>query len=144
MKAREIRQAYIDFFVKKGPGSGNHATNAFMKTLRHQAEIEFGECAEQSISGDSALKVDFYFPGESAIVEIALGVDKPNSEFEKDILKAVMAKQLGAYVDCLVFAGKPGSIKKCCQPGRQAMALWLKNTHGIRIEVCELTLPDDR
>ena len=137
--AQRIADGTADFRVKKGPGSGNRATNQFMKTLRKAAREEFGgDFAEQNISGDNGLAVDYYFPDESTIIEIALGLEKSNSEFEKDILKAVIAKQNGSHVDRLVFVVKPGGKRKCKQPGRMAMISWAKEIHGITIDVQEL------
>ena len=89
------------------------------------------------ICGDNSLAVDFYFPDDGIIVEIALGLKNPNTEYEKDILKAVMAKSLGYKVNKLIFFTKSGGRKKCEQPGRQAVKEWLKETHQIEVEVID-------
>jgi hypothetical protein len=127
------------FFKTKGPGSGNKATNAFMKKLRLLALEEFKEdFAEKKICGDNAFAVDYYFPKEATIVEVALGLSKPNTEYEKDVLKAVMAKEMGSEVAHLMFISKPGACAKCSQPGRLAIKNWVKRHHNIGIEVHEL------
>jgi len=127
------------FFEIKGPGKGNHSTNDFINELGRLANQEFGEdYSEQNICGDNSLAVDFYFPEEGVIVEVALGVKNPNTEYEKDILKAIMAKDLGHKVSKLLFITKPGGHKKCNQPGRTAVREWLQKTHGIAIEVIDL------
>jgi len=84
------------------------------------------------------LAVDFYFPDEATIVEVALGIKNPNTEYEKDILKAVMAKSLGTRVNKLLFIAKPGGVKKCNQPGRIAVKEWLRRTHSIEVDVLDL------
>ena len=128
-----------DFFQVKGPGRGDHATIAFMRDLRSRARREFGEDhAEQRICGDNAFCVDYYFRSEATIVEVALGLPKPTTEFERDVLKAVMAKDAGHAVERLFFISKPGAEKKCAQPGRTAIINWVRQRHGIEVVVREL------
>lgn len=137
--AQELVTNDPDFFTVKGPGKGNRATNVFIKELRKRAQVEFGhDFAEQEICGDNGFRVDYYFPSEATIVEVALGLPKPKTEFERDVFKAIMAKEAGHSVERLVFISKPGAQKKCSQPGRDAIRAWLLRNHGIKIEVHEL------
>lgn len=95
--ARELALETRRFFDVKGPGEGDKATNAFMGKLRARLAEEVPNARpEQTICGDNSLAVDFYFPAEASIVEIALSLRNPNSEFERDILKALMAKCSGS------------------------------------------------
>lgn len=137
--AKEISNESRDFQVVKGPGAGNRATNAFLAKLRERAISAFGEdFSEQKICGDTSHAVDFYFPSEATIVEVALGLPNPATEYEKDLLKAVMAQGNGYDVKRLFFISRPGAAKKCRQPGRVAIAAWAKVTHNLAIEVHEL------
>ncbi len=137
--ANKLALSTPSFFETKGPGKGNHSTNDFIKELGNRAITEFGEdFSEKKICGDNSLAVDFYFPDEGAIVESALGLKKQNTEYEKDILKAVMAKNCGNKVSSLIFVSKPGGTKKCNQPGRQAVREWLECFQGIKIKVVDL------
>lgn len=73
-----------------GPGAGDEATGEFMRKLRENALAEFGnDYSEKKICGGNSLAVDFYFPEEQTIVEVALGLPNPATEFEKDVLKAI-------------------------------------------------------
>lgn len=127
------------FLDTKGPGCGNRSTNRFVAALHEAARQEFAEdFSEQGICGSNRLAVDFYFPKEATIVEVALGLRNPNTEFEKDILKALVAKDRGNPVDRLFFISKPGGKKRCQQPGRRDFVSWLENRHGIAIEVHDL------
>ena len=127
------------FFRVKGPGVGNRSTNLFMQSLRAQVQEEFGpRLAERKLSGDSELRVDFYLEKEATIVEVALGLKKPNSEFEKDIMKALMAKDEGHAVKRIVFISKPGGEKKCNQPGRRDIIQWVEAKHQITVQVRDL------
>src|SRR5437667_6411924 len=142
--ARSLALRRRDFLDTKGPGAGDHATNAFMRDLRARALKRFGDDhAEQKICGTNGFCVDYYFRKEATIVEVALGLLKKTTEFERDVLKAVMAKEHGSPVRRLVFISKPGAIKKCAQPGRSAIISWLRKNHRIRIEIHELGVRAD-
>lgn len=122
-----------------GPGAGDRRTHQFMRELRAEAARKFGkDYAECRICGETALAVDYYFPEERTIVEVALGLPNPGSEFEKDVLKAIMAQELGSKVHRLVFISRPGGVKKCSQPGRSAVIRWARARHHLRIEILEL------
>jgi D-alanyl-D-alanine dipeptidase len=137
--ARSIAAAQPDFQVVRGPGDGDRATHAFMRQLRERAAAAFGvDCAEQKICGSTSFAADFYFPEEATVVEVALGLPNPGSEFEKDILKAIMAQDYGYAVRRLVFISRAGAVKKCAQPGRAAIIAWARAKHALEIEVHEL------
>jgi hypothetical protein len=137
--AAKIANNTDEFFNVKGPGVGNLSTNQFISLVRTEAQQTFGQdFSEQKICGNNSMAVDFYFPSEATIVEIALGIKNPNTEFEKDIIKALMARSLGHKVKNLVFICKPGGNKKSNQPGRKAMIEWLENQNGISVEVWDL------
>lgn len=130
-----------DFFRPAGPGDGNTKTNAFMRELQHQAEGNFKEDhSEQRICGDTKFAVDFYFREEATIVEVALGLKNSNTEFEKDILKALMAKETGQPVNRLLFLSKPGAVKRHSRPGSCDMIEWVKRNHQIQVDIKELYL----
>lgn len=137
--AREIAGDSRNFQAVLGPGEGDKATNTFMRQLREHAIEAFGEdYSEQKVCGDTSLAVDFYFPDEATIVEVALGLPNPGSEFEKDILKGLMAKESGHNVRRLFFISRPGAKKKCAQPGRNAVKEWVHANHQVLVEVHEL------
>jgi hypothetical protein len=137
--ARNIIADRPDFHVVKGPGAGDKATAAFMRELRARAIAEFNEdYSERRICGKTSLCVDFYFPEEATVVEVALGLPNPGSEFEKDILKAIIAHDYGHPVQRLFFISRAGAVKKCSQPGRSTLIAWAASIHGLNIEIHEL------
>ena len=137
--ARKISAENLVFQAVLGPGDGNRATSAFLKQLqKHSLEIFGKDFSEQKVCGDTSQAVDFYFPDEETIVEVALGLQNPASEFEKDILKAIMAKEYGHKVSRLLFISRAGAERKCQQPGRAAVMKWALEKHGVVIEVQEL------
>jgi hypothetical protein len=138
--AQSLAEEWAKFFEKKGPGAGDLDTNAFMKELRSRAHHHFGQdFSEQRICGNNKLAPDFYFPNEETIVEVAMGLRNPSSEFERDILKAIIAQDANHPVRRLVFLSKPGAKARVSQPGLYAIAEWALKAHGIQVEVCEFT-----
>ena len=137
--ARGLANEHTEFFRIKGPGKGDRDTGAFMKELRVRAKSTFGtDYSEQCVCGDNNLAVDFYFPDEATVVEVALGLRNPLSEYERDIFKALMAKEEGNSVSNLLFITKPGGLQRISRPGTKAIAEWAERIHGLRIEVVEL------
>ena len=125
--ARGIADRNPEFQTVRGPGDGDRATHAFMRDLRERAVAAFGrDYAEQKICGETAFAADFYFPEEATVVEVALGLPNPASEFEKDILKAIVAQDYDYTVRRLFFISRAGAVKKCAQPGRTALIAWAK------------------
>lgn len=119
--AQELANSDPEFHLVKGPGAGNQRNNDFVRRLQARATSEFAQRFDEHIvCNDTDLRADYYFPDEATIVEIALGLPNPNTEFEKDILKALVAKDRGFPVDRLIFISRPGARKKCSQPGRAA------------------------
>ncbi len=139
--AQQIADQRPRFFERKGAGKGDKDTNSFMGELRARARQAFGrDFSEQIISGENTkLAVDFFFPDEGTIVEIALSLRNPQSEFERDILKAVMAKEKGSNVRRLVFLSKPGAAKRHRQPSSEAITSWLERNHEIELSIRELS-----
>ena len=137
--AQDLAAMNPEFQAVLGPGVGDKATGEFMRGLRERASVHFGnDYSEKQICGQNALSVDFYFPEEQTIVEVALGLPNPATEFEKDVLKAIMAQETGQAVIRLVFISRAGAVKKCSQPGRSAVKAWAKSKHGLSIEVHDL------
>jgi len=141
-KLLKIIQSLADeqpiFFEVKGEGAGNLDTNRFMSEVRRAALMAFDyDHSEKRICGNSSHAVDFYFEAEATIVEIALGIYLPNSEFEKDIFKALLAQELSP-VRRLVLVGKPSAVRVCARPGRTAVIDWALRRHGLQVEVFEI------
>jgi D-alanyl-D-alanine dipeptidase len=137
--ARAIARRTPGFTETKGAGRGDEATAAFMKNLRKVAKATFGcDYSEAKLCGSTNLAVDFYFPDERTVVEIAFGLRNPNSEYERDIFKCLMAKSSGFAVDRLLFVSKPGAEKQQSSPGQKAIADYVKERCDLTIEIDEI------
>lgn len=138
--AQDLALEDATFFEKKGAGVGDKATAAFMAELQRRAKAAFGaDHAEQTICGTNKFCVDYYFREEATIVEVAMSLRNPTSEFERDILKAIMAQDAGHPVSHLVLISKPGAAKRLGAPSSRAIIEWAGRAHGILVTVHELT-----
>jgi len=140
--AQAIADETPNFFVAIGEGAGNLRSNAFMNELQRRAQSTFGRnYSEAKLCGDNKLAVDFYFPEEETVVEVAGMLSAPNSEYEKDIFKCLLAQEKGATIHKLMFIAKPGAAKVQNQPGRVAIARFVFNRFDLQITVEELVDP---
>ena len=139
--AQDVANRRSAFFQKKGPGDGDRDTNDFMTEVRAEVQRRTGrrDLAERRICGDNNLAVDFYVEDEATIIEVALSLRNPNCEFERDILKALMAKETGSPVNRLLLIAKPGGEQRVNQPSSQAMVAWAQRLHGLEISVIDLS-----
>ena len=127
------------FFEISGPGTGDRLTNRYMRFLREIATAEFGcDYAQQRICGDNQLAPDFYFPDEGTIVEVALSLRNPNSEFERDLLKAILARAAGHNVTDLVFISRPNKVQRHQKASSQAFIDWFFKTNAIAVSIHDL------
>jgi hypothetical protein len=138
--AQKIAEQTPDFFKTKGPGAGDHASLVFMAHLRKISKEIFGsKCiSEHKVCEGTAFVVDFYFPDDATVVEIALSLDKPISEYERDIFKCLLARDKGCAVKKLLFIAKPGGHRKNNAPGPKAISRFVREKFGLEVEILEL------
>jgi hypothetical protein len=107
--AQRIAEGTPEFFSTKGPGKGDHATAAFVRSVREAARGMFGtDYSEKPACTSAGFRFDFFFPEEAVAVEFAFGLHNPNSEFERDIFKCLLAIDDGCPAKKLMLIGKPG------------------------------------
>lgn len=127
------------FFDVKGAGDGDRATNLFMSHLRKLAKKTFGkDYSEKQVCQGTKLAFDFYFPDEECVVEVAFGLRNPNSEFERDIFKCLLAIDVGLRIKRLLFISKPGALPRQNSPASKAIMDYVRHRHGLQIETLEL------
>jgi hypothetical protein len=141
-KAAKEKSDYFD--AKLGPGKGDKATADFLSAVNTVVRGQFAEgviCSEKPIYKKSNSKFDFYIPSEKTVVEVALSLRSPTTEFEKDILKVLIFNQkhpIEERIKKLIFIGKIGAVEKCKQALRSDMIKWAKKIHGLKIEVKDI------
>ena len=139
--AQNLAVAHPALFLIQGPGRGDRVTAAYIKALRNAAAERLGrDFAECSLTSSHGARVDYWFPEERTILEIAFGLRNPLSEFERDVLKAVMARAAGVSVEHLVLLAKPGAHSRLKAPWFRAVIRWARS-QGITVHVRELAYP---
>ena len=139
--AQELADRTLGFFEKKGPGIGDRATAAFVMALRKLSKETLGiDYSEKAVCSTTNSRFDYYFPDEGVVIEFAFGLRNPNSEFERDILKCLLAIDDGQTVKKLILMGKPGSKDRLKAPAPKAIITLAKKQFDISIEVLELQI----
>jgi|GEM_PF-982592 len=145
MMGRALAESIPDFAETKGPGreKGNGATSRFLEALQQMAKEEFGERCQLELPGVPGVKSasDFYFPEDKTLVELALSLHNPASEFHKDVLKAVLARHHKLAVEKLVFLAKRDAEAKHQAPLSCAIVKWARETQGIEVIVRDILPP---
>ena len=134
------------FLDRKGPGKdkGNGATDAFLTELNSAVSERWPTaCVQQERAFPGAkYSFDFFIPSEQTAVEIALSLRNVVTEFEKDIFKAILAKDGGKEVKRLILVGKHGGVKRLAGAGPKAIIGWVARTQGIEVHIKDLGRPD--
>ncbi len=118
-------------------------TKCFMKRLRKAVQSDPTlQCrSEEPVLRGSPpmarLCFDFYIPPEQTAVEFALGAGV--REFEKDLLKAILAKDDGKPIHRLVLAVRRGKMPKMTVAARRAMVAYVGKRLGLQVHFRELT-----
>lgn len=140
--AQEIADCVPGFFEKKGPGAGDRATADYVRSLQCAAKEFFGlDLSEKKVCKSAGFKFDYCFPEERVAVEFAFGLHNPISEFERDVLKCLLAIDDGCPVERLILMGKPGAIARLSAPAPLAITRFVRKRFGLVVEVMELRLP---
>ena len=134
--ARALVSDWPRFCPMLTPEAARLGIRAFKSELRSRSFMEFCvDYAGKPICG-GRFTVD-YFIG-STVVEIAMNLRDQNSEFERDILKVLMAQSELLTVTRLLFLAKTGARARCDIPARKAVVAWAEMEYGVRVEVREL------
>lgn len=136
--AQRIAEGTPGFFSTKGPGKGDHATAEFVRSVREAARGMLGtDYSEKPACTSAGFRFDFFFPEEAVAVEFAFGLHNPNSEFERDVFKCLMAIDGGCPMKKLMLIGKLGAIARLGAPPKAIIA-FAKKRFDLTVEVFEL------
>lgn len=142
--AQELAWETPGFQTHRAPGNeaGNGMTKEFLQSLNDQVHGHWPKkvCLQEPIAeGVARYSFDYFIPSEETAVEIALSIWHSPSEFEKDIFKAILAKNAGMRLRKLVLIGKKDSERCRNAPGPKAIRCWVWRKCGIEVEVKDLT-----
>ena len=141
--ARSLAAQTPGFEERRGPGrnAGDGLTRDYLKKLDEIVGARWPSAvdAQRPIGTNAGYTFDYYIRSEQTAVEIALSLRNPLSEFERDVFKAMLAKENGLALRNLILLGKRGAVKRLSAPGPSAIIAWAARHCGIDIEVKDLT-----
>ena len=134
--ARTLVSDWPRFYPMLAPQAARFGIRAFKSELRSRAFAEF--CVDYAGKPICGGVFSFDYLIGSRVVEIAMNLRDQNSEFERGILKVLMAQSELLTVTHLLFLAKTGARARCDIPTRKAVVAWAEREYGVRVEVREL------
>lgn len=140
--AQRLAHGTPAFQDRLGPGNerGNGATNRYLAALNAAVKERWPtQCRLQEPVADGVgYSFDYFVPQEKTAIEIALSLRNIVTEYEKDVFKAILAKERGKELSKLILIGKSGSVPRQNQPGPVAIREWVRTKCGVEVEVKEI------
>lgn len=123
-------------------------TQPYLTALKESLKAQWPNMftSEQPFDDDmTRCAFDFYCQDQNMAIEIALSSDGSNTEYFKDIWKAILARRAGslAHVDQLLIIGKhrnghPGFVHRHQEPFPNAILDYAQNNLGLTIHLMEI------
>ena len=136
--AQEGADAYRMYALRRA-GAATPFVNEVINHLKFLAAREFGaEIVNQSLNQASLQIVDFWLKDEHTIMEMEFNILSTPPVLEKEVFKALLAKDAGKDVRQLILIGDPGSVELLQAPTAAAIMNWVERHHQIRVQVWEL------
>lgn len=136
--AQEGADAYGMYRARRA-GGGTPYINEVLNHLKFLVSQEFGaETVNRFLSKKSHQPVDFWLEDERAIVEMEFDIFSSPPILEKEIFKALLAKDAGRDVRHLILIGDPGSALLSQAPTPLSVIEWVERHHQIKVQVWEL------
>lgn len=137
--AQEVAASY-DLLNARRAGSGNSYTREVIDHLKFVVIEEFGPGAvNQFLSEANRQSVDFWLEDEQTIMEVEYSMWSADPSLEKEVFKALLAKDAGKDVRQLILIGDPGTVRRWQAPTPRSVMNWVERRHRIRVQVWELT-----
>ena len=137
--AEEVATSY-DLLDARRAGSGDLYTREVIDHLKFLVIQEFGPgVTNQFLSKANRQSVDFWIEDEQTIIEMEYGLWSSDPSLEKEVFKALLAKDAGKDVRHLILIGDPGSVRRWQTPTPQSVVDWVERHHQIRVKIWELT-----
>jgi len=141
--AQEGADAYHMFKARRA-GAGRPYTDEVINHLKLLAAQEFGTgVINQFLSKASRESVDFWLADEQTIMEMEFSAFRSPPVLEKEVFKALLAKDAGNDVRHHILIGDPGSVLLSQAPAPVAIMNWVELRHQIRVEIWELKDKDE-
>jgi hypothetical protein len=137
--AQEGADTYRMFMLRRS-GAATPFVNEVINHLKFLVNKELGAgVVNQFLSQASHQSVDFWLEDEFTIMEMEFNILSSPPVLEKEIFKALLAKDAGNDVRHLILIGDPGSVILAQAPAAVAIIDWVERRHQIRAQIWELT-----
>ncbi len=137
--AQEGADTYRMFTLRRS-GAATPFVNEVINHLKFLVNQELGAgVVNQFLSQASHQSVDFWLEDEYTIMEMEFNILSSPPVLEKEIFKALLAKDAGNDVRHLILIGDPGSVILSQAPAAVAIIDWVERRHQIRAQIWELT-----
>lgn len=137
--AQEVTATY-DLLNARRSGSGDSFTREVIDHLKFMVIEELGPgVVNQYLSKANRQSVDFWIEDEQTIVEMEYSMWSSDPLLEKEVFKALLAKDAGKDVRHLILIGDPGSVRRWQTPTPQSVVDWVERHQHIRVQIWELT-----
>jgi hypothetical protein len=136
--AQEGADAYRMFKARRA-GAGTSYVNEVINHLKFLVAQELGTGAvNQFLSKEARQSVDFWLEDEQTIIEMEFDILSSPPVLEKEVFKALLAKDGGNDVRHLILIGDPGSALLAQAPTPASIINWVERRHQIRVQIWEL------
>lgn len=136
--AQEGADSYRIFALRRS-GAAMPFVHEVINHLKFIVTQEMGAgVVNQFLSQASHQSVDFWLADEFAIIEMEFNILSSPPVLEKEIFKALLAKDAGRDVRHLILIGDPGSVLLSQAPAAVAIIDWVERRHQIRAQIWEL------
>ncbi|MBN2505344.1 MAG: hypothetical protein JXQ71_01480 [Verrucomicrobia bacterium] len=136
--AQEIAASY-DLLNARRAGSGDSYTREVVDHLKSVVVGELGPgVVSQFLTKANRQSVDFWIEDEQTILEIEHSMWSSDSLLEKEVFKALLAKDASKNVRHLILIGDPGLIRRWQTPTARSVMDWVERHHEIRVQLWEL------
>ncbi|MCO5759969.1 MAG: hypothetical protein NHG36_00455 [Chromatiaceae bacterium] len=133
-------------FKLRRAGAGTPFVNEVINHLKFLVDQEFGSgVVNQFLSKANRQTVDFWLEDEHTIVEMEFNILTLPPVLEKEVFKALLAKDAGNDVRQLVLIGDPGAALLSHAPTPASIIEWVERQHQIRVQIWDLndmSVPD--
>ena len=126
-------------FKARRAGAGSNYVNEVINHLKYLVAQEFGDgVVNQFLSKENRQTVDFWLADEQAIMAMEFNAFSLAPALEKEVFKALLAKDAENDVRHLILIGDPGSVLLSQTPTQASIINWVERCNQIRVQIWEL------
>ena len=136
--AQEGADAYRMFKLRRA-GAGTPFVNEVINHLKFLVAQEFGsDVVNRFLSTANRQAVDFWLEDEHTIIEMEFDILTSPPVLEKEVFKALLARDAGNDVRQLVLISDPGAALLSHAPTPASIIEWVERWHQIRVQIWDL------